>query len=250
MNLDEYLKVVGDYADQIAQADRQADKRSMDVAARMDAMYWAGIDKDGNPVPGGWADEWLAQKPKPKRPTPKWDPVDRNRFIAWQAWKLEQAQRSTLKRVYSWQLLDAAETCKICCPATDLATERAWRPLRWMKRYGYAADAPKVWAAAVDLAGGDPSRVTAKHTSEALAQWKRAKFGKRNDGTDRSSQNAVDQVATAKAKARLIRQEVLRDFDAMWNLSALDPSASDEINGLLEDITAWVAAHPATKDAA
>lgn len=226
MNLEEYLKTVGDYADQVAAAERQAEQRSMDVARAMDEVYESKV----------WVAEWLEQKPEPKRPTARWNPEDRNRFIAWQAWKLEQGGRRTLSRPRSWTLLEGATVSKICSAGTNLAAVEPVRPLFWMRKNRYESRLPEVWALAVQLAGGDPSRVTSAHTREALAQWKKQTFGTRRDGTPRKTPSAVNQAAAAAGKANQLRRHILDEMAEMVRLAGLNEKAHDEWAALLNDI--------------
>jgi hypothetical protein len=161
VNLDEYLKTVGDYADQIASAERTQNRGTMSVAAAMDSMYESRE----------WVAEWLKQKPEPQRPTNRWQADSRNRFAQWTAWKLEQSGRKPLVGRYTYGLLNAARVVKAADPNLNLVqigSERAIRPLTWLIKNQYLNRAPDVWAIAVQLAGGDPTQVTAKHTRRCL----------------------------------------------------------------------------------
>lgn len=233
-SIDDYLKVVGDYADQVAAADQTANRDTMAVAEAMDAMYESRE----------WVAEWLEQKPEPKRPTARWAPDDRNRFIAWQAWKLERAGRKPLSRPRAWTLAEAAVTRKICSVGTDLATVEPLRPLFWLRKNRYEDRGPEVWAIAVELAGGAPSKVTSAHTKEALAQWKRRMFPK-SDGTPRKTPAAVSQAANAAGMANRLRQQMLEELAEMYRLACLNERAQDEFNGLLADFDAFLDAHAA-----
>jgi hypothetical protein len=55
---------------------------------------------------------------------------------------------------------EAATIRKICDPVTDLATDRPYRPLFWMRKNRYENRLPEVWAIAVELmvagTGRDP----------------------------------------------------------------------------------------------
>lgn len=235
MNLDEYIQTVGDYADRIAKAEREAEQHSMDVARTMDEVYESGV----------WIAEWLEQKPEPKRPTARWNPADRNRFIAWQAWKLEQAQRRHLDRTRSWRLMEAAAVCKICATGTDLAptSEATFRPLFWVRKNRYENRLPEVWAIAVELAGGDPKAVTAKHTKEALAKWKHDTFGTRRDGTPRKTPAAIAAAANAAGKANRLHAIAMETVREMYRLATLDERARDEFEGFLEDLDTFLDEH-------
>jgi hypothetical protein len=240
MQIDEYLKVVGDYADQIAQADQAANRDTMAVAEAMDAMYESRE----------WVAEWLEQKPAPKRPTSRWQADSRNRFAQWQAWRLEQQGRHAITGPYTYRLLNARTIAKAIpnCATGTIGSEATIRPWAWLLRNRYENRIPEVWAIAVELAGS-ADKVTAKHTREALAEWKRRTFGKRRDGTDRSSRAAVDKAASAAGVANRIRAEIMRRLEEMYELTALNPKAMDELDGLFDDLNDWVEKHQA-KDAA
>jgi hypothetical protein len=233
MNLEEYIKTVGDYADQVAVAKRQADQNSMDVARAMDEVYESGV----------WVDEWLEQKPAPKRPTSRWDPKDRNRFISWQAWKLSQSGRRTVTRVRSYQMLEAVTVGKICKGLTDLATVEPAQPLFWMRKNRYEDRLPEVWAKAVTLAGDDPKRVTSAHTREALAEWKKEKFGKRLNGKPRTSSSAITQAATAAGEANRLRRNAMDEVREMYRLAAKSAEAMAEWRGFFTDLDAFLDEH-------
>lgn len=235
MNLDEYLKTVGDYADQVAAAERQASQRSMDAARAMDAMFESGE----------WVAEWLEQKPAPKRPTNKWDPADRNRFIAWQAWKLQQAGRRDVSRVRKWQLMEAARVARSVNGLQILQQDKALHPLFWMRKNLYGDRIPEVWAIAVQLAGGDPTKVTTTHTREALAQWKKAKHGTRRDGTPRKTASAINQAANAAGLAKRRRAELMREISEMYTWASINEKARDEFQGFLSDLDTFLDEHAA-----
>jgi hypothetical protein len=232
MNLDGYLKVVGDYADQIAQADATANRDTMSVAEAMDAMYESRE----------WVAEWLEQKPRPKSGgSNRWQADSRNRFAQWIAWKLEQSGRRPVLGRHTYQLLDGVRVAKAIpnLRAAQVRTEFTVRPLKWLLTNRYEERIPEVWAIAVDLAGGDPASVTAKHTREALKQWK-AKTFTRADGTPKSNR-----AVTAAAKANSLRRRVLDEFAEMYRLACENEKAKDEFNGLLTDLDAFLDAHAA-----
>jgi len=230
MNLDDYVKTVGDYADQVAAADANANRDTMAVAAAMDEMFQSGA----------WVAEWLEQRPEPKRPTNRWDPADRNRFVAWTNWKLEQAGRRHPERMQSWRLLEAEHMRKICSQGSNLAgppTERAYRPLYWLRKNRYENRAPEVWALAVELAGGNPRNVTSAHTREALAEWRRKTFT-RKDGSPKSTRQI-----TAAAKAHRLRRDAFDEVKEMYRLACIDERAKDEYLGFLGDLDTFIDEH-------
>lgn len=234
----EMLQELGDYARKVHAAERDNDKGTMALALKMQAVFESGV----------WVDEWLEQKPAPKRPTNRWDPKDRNRFISWVQWKLEQDGRRPLERTRNWRLLEAARLCKDCADGTDLAVLpdaiEPMRPLFWLRKSRYEDRAPEVWAIAVKLAGDDPTRVTSKHTRDALAQWKREKFGKRLDGTPRKSPAAMSAAANAGGKANALRVRILEEIAALYALT-YDERARDEFQGLLNDLDRFLDEHEA-----
>lgn len=230
MNLDDYLKVVGDYADQIAAADQTANRDTMAVAEAMDAMYESRE----------WVAEWLEQKPEPRRPTSRWQADSRNRFAQWQAWKLEQAGRKTVPGPHVYRLTYAAEVVRRIpnLPAGSLRSEFAIRPLDWLRKNRYEDRTPDVWAIAVELAGGMPSQVTAKHTREALKQWK-AKTFTRADGTPKAPS-----TVTAAGKANRLRMRIVDEVAELYRLACLGgEQAQAEFNGLMADLDAFLDEH-------
>jgi len=230
MQLDEYLKVVGDYADQIAQADQAANRDTMAVAEAMDAMYESRA----------WVAEWLEQKPAPKRPTSRWQADSRNRFAQWQAWRLEQQGRHAITGRHTYRLLNARTIAKAIPNLTtgQIGSEATIRPWAWLLRNRYENRIPEVWAIAVELAGS-ADKVTAKHTRDALAQWKRKTFV-RADGTPKGNR-----AVTAVAKANSLRARMLDEFAELYRLACENEKAQDEFNGLLADLDAFLDAHAA-----
>lgn len=229
----EKLAHIAEHAEAVARAEREKQRNNMSVALDMDALY---RDTDV------WVDEWLGQKPEPKRPTNRWNPADRNRYISWLAWTLGNRGAHTLSRPYSWQLLEGAAIARIV-PATNLATVGPVRPLFWLRKYGYDNRLPEVWALAMDLADGDPSRLTETITRDALTAWKRGKFGNRMDGKPRTSAAAINAAATAQAKAHAIRVRMLEEIAELHRLASRDRDAWAEFTGLLTDLDTFLDAH-------
>jgi hypothetical protein len=231
MDMDTYLKTVGDYADQLAAADRQANKDTMGVAEAMDAMYESRE----------WVSEWLAEKPRPKNGgSNRWQADSRNRFAQWQAWKLEQAGRRSLNGSYAYRLLDGVRIAKAIpnFARGEIRTEKNLRPLKWLLTNRYEDRIPEVWATAVDLAGS-ADKVTEKHTREALNQWKKAKLAGPRGG---KSYGAL----TAAAKANRLRRNMLDEMAAMYQLACRDERARDEFHALLSDLDQFLDDHSST----
>lgn len=232
MNLDDYLKTVGDYADQVAAADANANRDTMAVARAMDEMFESGE----------WVAEWLGQRPEPKRPTARWNPADRNRFIAWTQWKIAESGRKPFTRVRGWQLMEGAATARSVTTVTDLAgpsSELAYRPLYWLRKNRYENRTREVWGIAVKLAGGDPTAVTSAHTKAALADWKARTFV-RADGSPKS-----DRQVTAAGKANRLRRNALDEIAEMYRLACIDDKAKDEYLAFFDDVDAFLEAHKA-----
>ena len=225
-------EIIAAYADLVASATRDTDRGTMRVARVMDEEY----------LSGEWVEEWLEQKPEPKRPTSRWNPADRNRYIAWQAWKLQQAGHTPLHRIRSFQLLEAAHIARSVTGVTDLAEERPLRPFGWMRKNQYDNRIPEVWDLAVEMAGGNPGDVTDKHTREALAEWKRRTFPKR-DGSPRKNPASVSRAANAAAKLRRIRREMMRELEESFALAVQSEDAKGELMGMLNEIETYVNAH-------
>jgi hypothetical protein len=229
LNIDEYLRVVGDYADQIAQSDQVANRDTMAVAEAMEALYESRE----------WVAEWLEQKPEPKRPTSRWKADSRNRFAQWQAWKLEQMGRRTIAGSRTYQMLNARTIVKAIpnFHSVEIGSEATIRPWAWLLRNRYENRIPEVWTIAVELAGGVPSQVTAAHTREALKQWK-AKTFVRADGAPKSNR-----AVTAVAKANSLRAKVLDEVAELYRLACENEKAQAEFNGLMADLDAFLDAH-------
>ena len=101
--MSDLLKIVADYADQLATAEELADTDTMTVAAALDELYEA---RD-------WVAEWLVQSPrKDGRSASNFREDSRNRFYHWLHWKLAQQDRRSPKIRTTYQLLDAADVAR------------------------------------------------------------------------------------------------------------------------------------------
>lgn len=145
------------YRQQLAEADRTADTSSLDRAADLVAEYEAK--------------EWVAEVEPPKtthfrgRPT---EPESWSRFAGWVKKTVDLAPRQTY---HLRAALDLAETY---LHGVQIRPEGEYvlRPLTGLVRKGYGEAIPKIWADAVDEAGGaapDSGAVRA-----ALSRWKKA----------------------------------------------------------------------------
>lgn len=220
MNITEALKLAGDYADSLTTADDITNRDTMTVAAALDATYES---KE-------WVAEWLEQKPvsaKPRAGRPV-DPESRNRFAQWLAWRLEQDGRHPLHGAHTYRLLDGARIARIISPELtaqgEITTERTLRPLKWFLKY-YEARIPDVWAIAVDLAQGDPSRVTSAHVKQAVAQYKGEVI----------TPKGVNQIVKVHKAARL-RIRIQSEFREIVALAQTDQQAKDELKRLAEEL--------------
>ncbi len=209
------LKLAADYADVLASAEDASNADTMTVAQRLEALYESGA----------WVDEWLEQKPKPKRPSNNWTPDSRSRFAQWVAWRLEQAQRRPLNGRYTYQLLDGARIATLS--QAQSRSERTVRPLKWMLRYRFEDRLPEVWSIAVGLAGSE-SRVTSAHTRAALAEWKARNLSRR----DVAAARREDAARRHRAKAQAAFEALINDGDEAELTKFID-----FINARLDQVT-------------
>lgn len=223
MNITEALKLAGDYADSLTTADDITNRDTMAVAAALDATYEARE----------WVAEWLEQKPAPKSGTAlrRFQADSRNRFSQWLAWRLEQDGRNALHGAHVYRLLDGATIARIINPDLNFATgeiktEGTLRPLKWFLRY-YKERIPDVWAIAVDLAGGDPARVTRAHVKQAVAQYKGEVI----------TPKGVQQLVKVGKAARL-RIRIKSEFSEMVQLAQTDQQAKGELARLAGELEA------------
>ena len=223
MNINEALKLAGDYADSLTTADDITNRDTMQVAAALDATYEARE----------WVDEWLEQKPAPKsgRARSRFQADSRNRFAQWLAWRLEQDGRHPLHGVHTYRLLDGATIARTIDPTLNLTTgkiQSEWtlRPLKWFLRY-YKERIPAVWEIAVDLAGGDPALVTNRHVKQAVAHYKGEVI----------TPKGVAQILKV-SKATRLRIRIKSEFSEMVDLARTDQQAKDELQRLAEELEA------------
>lgn len=183
------LAEVYDYAEMLASAETQADSVAMAKAEALERLYQRGT----------WADEWSrARPPKPDAIGRPVDPMSRNRFAQWQAWRAEKEHRRSLASRRIYQLLNAAAVRTYLHHGAS-NSERAIRPAVWMLTHGYAERIPEVEALALQIADGAP--ITDRTMRKALSEWK-AKNLSRKD-IDRGK---------AIARSRPIRKRAEEDF--------------------------------------
>lgn len=214
--MSDLLKIVADYADQLATAEELADADTMTVAAALDELYEARE----------WVAEWLVESPrKDGRAASNFREDSRNRFYHWLHWKLEQQHRRSPKIRTTYQLLDAADVAKALNLRTaQIQNEGKVRPLKWLLKNGYRDRAVEVWRIAVDLAGTADS-VQQKHVTEALAIWKKRTLG---------PQGIANAIKTSRAKRQRIK--ALAEVRTLVVLAEENAEARKELRGLLDDI--------------
>jgi hypothetical protein len=170
---EELLDEVATYADRLADSDTLADTGSMAAAEALAELY----------EKREWVDEWLEQKPIPERKAyiggrpPQ--PDTKERFQQWQVWKEEQRQRRSLHRARTYQLLTAhevAQTVRGSFHRVEITSEKALRPLSYLRKKKLLDHLPGVWQRAVELAGS-ADLVTGIHTDAAVKEWKKANQG-------------------------------------------------------------------------
>lgn len=223
MNINEALKLAGDYADSLTTADDIINRENLPVAAALDAAYESKA----------WVDEWLEQKPAPKSgPALRRFKADsRNRFAQWLVWRLEQEGRHPLHGSWTYRLLDAATISKVIDPDLNFATgeiKTEWtiRPLKWFLKY-YKERIPDVWAIAVDLAGGNPANVTRDHVKQAVAQYKGEVI----------TPKGVNQIVKVH-KAAQLRIRIKSEFSQMVAMAQTDQQAKAELQRLAGELEA------------
>ena len=223
MNVNDALKLAGDYADSLTTADDITNRDTMRVAAALDEVYEARE----------WVPEWLEQKPAPKsgRAMSRFQADSRNRFAQWLAWRLEQDGHAPMHGVTTYRLLDGARIVRTIDPTLNLATgkiqsESTIRPLKWFLRY-YKDRIPDVWAIAVDLAGGDPANVNRGHVKQAVAHYKGEVI----------TPKGVNQLVKV-GKATRLRIRIKSEFSEMVALAQTDKQAKDELVRLAAELEA------------
>lgn len=232
---DDLLKTIGDYADRLAESQRGADASLAEFTA-FDALYQSGE----------WVAEWLDQSPEPKRHSNNWKADSKARFGHWLQWKLDQQGRNgeVVGWRYTYYNLAAGEIVRRAPTLHHGAklTERALRPLTWVLKNRYEDRLPEIVEDAIGKAGSVDA-LTSTHTREAVGGWKRRAFGTRRDGTQRKTEGAISQAATAAAKAHKLRLKMLAEVAEMYQLAGKDEKALAEFNGFLDDLDQFLDEH-------
>ena len=116
------LEQVYEYAEMLASAESRADSVAMAKAEALERLYQRGT----------WAEEWnRARPPKPDAIGRPVDPLSRNRFAQWQAWRAEKERRRSLPSRRVYQLLNARAVASYLNgrtkkAATEFAPARVW----------------------------------------------------------------------------------------------------------------------------
>jgi hypothetical protein len=217
--MNDLLKIVADYADQLAAADELAQHDSMTVAEALEALYEARE----------WVPEFLEVKPQPKRSSNRWKEDSRSRFSQWVAWSLQEQGRRPLHGSRTYRLLDAAEIARRIPNVAngEIREEGKIRSLNWLRKNGYEDRIPEVWRLAVAIAGS-ADKVTGKYIAEAVNHWKKEALGPRGVKT-----------AIKASKAKTLRLRALTEVRALVTLGT--PEAQEEYKALLHDIKELVA---------
>jgi len=200
LHVTQNLEIIGGFADQVGEADQQADQGSLDAARALKRL----LDS------GEWVEEWKLEKPIKDRsgrgPKPKID--SQARFNQWVAWRLDQKGYRPLGIRRTNQLILAAKTAEQCGNhGARISSERVIRPLNWMiaPNQQYGRYLPQVMRMAVELAGS-VDQVTEAHTKKALAQWLKSVRG--------SNRNTIKPVQTPKAEHA--RTQAVRWVSELW----------------------------------
>ena len=165
------LAEVYEYAEMLASAESQADGVAMAKAEALERLYQRGT----------WAEEWnRARPPKPDAVGRPVEPMSRNRFAQWQAWRARKDRRPCLGSSHVYRLLAARTLLSYFPPGgiNSLSGEKSVRPLHWMLTNGHAERIPEVVAIAQGIAGSGPLTDTVMR--KALAEWKKANLSQRD----------------------------------------------------------------------
>ncbi len=224
--VDDALKIVGDYADVVWSTTDQQEQDTVQVAFAIESLYQKKA----------WVDEWLEQKPKSEKSSNRFDPESRNRFAQWLAWRLEQDGRKTLRGSRVYQLKDCAEIAALIpddlltSTAVEIRTERQLRPLGWLKKYQYQDRVPQIVERAITIGNG---KLTGDITRQALNEWKLEYLGGNKVATKAGKKRRADAIEKAR-KARIDLEHRFDDFlfDALHG----DDGTRDELKALLTHI--------------
>lgn len=200
MNLDEYTKVVGDYAEQLASAANAADRDSLSAAIAMGELFeskeWVEIGKDLVPIP---------KNPKSNR---SWQPDTIERFHKVTNALLTQAGRPTIKaRSTTVRGVGCYRAVKHI-PKSSLGTFRTQKqiqPLTMLLTAGYADRIPE----AVELAIRDAQERGKPLSGESVDRAARLVKHNAEQGRSGLGQHKIDRLRAKRVKAELAVLEFL-----------------------------------------
>jgi len=193
---EELLDEVATYADRLADSDSLADTGSMATAEVLAELY----------EKREWVQEWLDHQPIKERTAyiggrPP-EPDSRNRFAQWLVWAEGQRGRRSPQSRTTYQLLNANEV-KGYLRLAQITSERAIRPLDWLRKQRMTNHIPEVERIAVELAGA-ADQITSVHTREALKLWKHDVLG---------PQAVKEVIRTSRAQTHRIKaQSAIEQF--------------------------------------
>ena len=207
-----YLEGMAGYTETLASSERLVDDGTEDLAAQTLAVYESGV----------WVDEWLEQKPPPKRPR-NWSANSRNRFAQWTAWRQEQAGLTPTSSVQVYALHHAGVVSTF---ARAKVTVRAAAKLKWMVRYRYQDRMPEVAQQALAMSG--TGVIDSVAAAKALAEWRRENLTPQQQ---RAAQRS-DAARRHRAKAQAAFAELVAD----GNVEELQ-AFLDFVNAKLDEIS-------------
>lgn len=217
MNLDDYVKTVGDYADQLATAADAADRDTLSVAIAIGELYeskeWVELGLELLPIP---------KNPKSNR---AWQPDTIERFHKVTNALLEQAGRShRIKSVSTTTTCIKAYRVARRIPKSDLVrfrSERQLRPLGILLNAGLGDRIPEAVALAVQDAADRGKPISGESMGRA------ARVVKHNAEQGRASlgQHKIDRLAGKRMNAQVAVQDFL---DLAQKVKAKDPAAAQK----------------------
>lgn len=226
MNLDEYVKTVGDYADQLATAADAADRDSLSAAIAMGEMFedknaWVELGKELVPIP---------KNPKSNR---SWQPDTIERFHKVTNALLEQSGRaSTIRSRATTENAIKCHRLVGCIPKSEQLRFRGQRqvlPLYPLWSAGLKGRIPEAVALAVEESEGKPlsgsvvgrAARLVKHNAEqgraGLGQHKLDRLRAKRVKAEIAVLDFLDLAAKVKATDKDRAVEQLRDFSDFLN---------------------------------
>jgi hypothetical protein len=196
-----------EYADRIAQGEKELDAQSMRVAAALTALYESDV----------WVAEMMELQP-PRKDAVGRPPVpnSRNRFVKWMGERAKKTGHQPLGSVYVYRLIDAHGY--FAHGQNNYGwTEYTLRPLKWLTKNGpkpgetFTGSIPEVERIAINIAGS-PDKVTNKVMSQAVAQFKKDNgWSRADDNRSRAEQKAKRYAVQLNT---LFDDVLINDFDA------------------------------------